>query len=57
MNNELEMWKEAVKAQMKVLSWYLPGVTEESHENLISGPRFKPKPHKYKVYTNFIKPV
>jgi surfactin synthase thioesterase subunit len=32
-NDELErMWKEAVMAEFKVLSWNLPGRTEENHE-------------------------
>jgi hypothetical protein len=34
-NNELEMmWKEAVVAFFKLLSWNLPGGTEVNHENL-----------------------
>jgi hypothetical protein len=33
-NNELErMWKKAVMASFKVLSWYLPGRTEENHQS------------------------
>jgi hypothetical protein len=37
-NDELErMWKEAVMAEFKVLSWNLPGRTEENHEKPQSG--------------------
>jgi hypothetical protein len=33
-NNELDMmWKEAMVAQSKVLSWHLHGGTEENNEN------------------------
>jgi hypothetical protein len=40
------IWKEAVMALFKVLSWQLPRWTEESHENFqsvqsVSGPRFE----------------
>jgi hypothetical protein len=34
MINELERWKEAVMASSDVLSWHLPGRTEENHKNL-----------------------
>jgi hypothetical protein len=38
MNNELEtMWKEAVMAAFKVISWHLPRGTEENHEKPQSG--------------------
>jgi hypothetical protein len=49
MNNELErICKEAVEAQFKILSWHLPGGTEESHEKPqsgkpISGSTFEPR--------------
>jgi hypothetical protein len=34
-NDELEkIWKEAVMTKFKVLSWYLPGGSEENHKNL-----------------------
>jgi hypothetical protein len=34
-DNQLErMWKEAVMAQFKVLSWHLPGGIEENYKNL-----------------------
>jgi hypothetical protein len=37
-DNEIErMWKEAVVACFKVISQYLPGGTEENHENIHSG--------------------
>jgi hypothetical protein len=47
-NDELEkIWKEAVMAYFKVLSWHSPGGTEENHdkpqsEQPDSGPRFEP---------------
>jgi hypothetical protein len=35
MNDELEaMWKEAVVADFKVLSWHLPGRNEKTIKNL-----------------------
>jgi hypothetical protein len=35
MINKLErIWKEAAMAKFKVLSWHLPGGTEENHEKL-----------------------
>jgi hypothetical protein len=38
MNNELErMWKEKVMACFEILSWHLPGGTEETHEKPQSG--------------------
>jgi hypothetical protein len=37
-NNESKrMWKEAVMASFKVLSWHLPGGAEKKHENSDSG--------------------
>jgi hypothetical protein len=37
-NNELEsFWKEAVVAFTAAISQYLPGKTEENHENLQPG--------------------
>jgi hypothetical protein len=36
MNNHLErIWKEVVMAYLKVLSWHLPGGTEENHEKCV----------------------
>jgi hypothetical protein len=33
MNNELEgVWKVRVVARLKMLSWYLPGRSEENHK-------------------------
>jgi hypothetical protein len=50
-NNELRRtWKEVVVAYFKVLSWNLPGGTEENHEKpvrLVSGLRFEPRTSKY----------
>jgi hypothetical protein len=38
MINELKrMWKEVVMAKLKVLSWHLPGRTEEHHRNPQAG--------------------
>jgi hypothetical protein len=38
MNNELEgIWKEAVVALFKLLSWHLFGMTKEKHDNAQSG--------------------
>jgi hypothetical protein len=34
MNNEFEwMWKEVVMAKVEVVSWHLPGGTEEIHKS------------------------
>jgi hypothetical protein len=45
-NGELEeIRKEVVKAIFKVLSWHLPGISEEIHENLSQdswSPGFEP---------------
>jgi hypothetical protein len=38
MNNESQkIWKEAVVDYFKVLSWHLPGGTEENHKKSQSG--------------------
>jgi hypothetical protein len=36
-NESERTWNEAVVIQLKILSWYLLGVTEETYENSQSG--------------------
>jgi hypothetical protein len=52
------MWKEAVAAQFKVLSWHLPGGTKETRETLNQDSRFSgqdsnPRPPEYEAATIF----